>query len=123
MRVQRSEPTSPAKSARASAAGSRLGPAAGSWRSAQAARTSALQSYTRRQMRAKEGVCLVADVGGGVVGFLVGDVRPWEFGEDREVAWVKVVGVDPRHQGSGIGQSLGERPARDLGVSGHVKAC
>ena len=72
-------------------------------------RTSTLQAYVRRQLGAGEGVCLVAAVGETVAGFLVGDVRPWEFGEDREVAWVKVVGVDPRHQGSGLGHLLGER--------------
>ncbi len=43
-----------------------------------------------------------------LVGFLVGEIRPWEFGEDEEVAWIKVVGVDPKHQGQGIGKMLGE---------------
>src|SRR3990172_993023 len=72
-------------------------------------RTSALGRYLRRALRTREGICLVAEVDGEAAGFIVGDVRPWEFGEDREVAWVKVVGVDPRHQGSGLGHLLGER--------------
>jgi len=71
-------------------------------------RTSALQGHLRRQLRAGGGICLVADVAGKPAGFLVGDVAPWEFGEEREVAWVKVVGVDPRHQGLGLGQLLGQ---------------
>ena len=71
-------------------------------------RTSALQRHLRRQLRAGGGVCLVADVAGKPAGFLVGDVAPWEFGEEREVAWVKVVGVDPRHQGLGLGRLLGQ---------------
>src|SRR3970282_963912 len=77
-------------------------------------RTSALQAHLRRQLRAGEGVCLVAEVGGKAAGFLVGDIRPWEFGEDREVAWVKVVGVDPRHQGDGLGGLLGRRFLKEL---------
>ena len=77
-------------------------------------RTSALQAHLRRQLRAGEGVCLVAEVGGKAAGFLVGDIRPWEFGEDREVAWVKVVGVDPRHQGMRIGHLLGERFLKEV---------
>jgi len=72
-------------------------------------RTSTLGPYLRRALRTKEGICLVAEVNGETTGFLVGDVRPWEFGEEREVAWVKVVGVDPRHQGEGMGRILGEQ--------------
>src|SRR3970040_2201591 len=72
-------------------------------------RTSALGPYLRRALRTKEAICLVAELDGETAGFLVGDVRPWEFGEEREVAWVKVVGVDPRHQGGGVGRILGRR--------------
>src|SRR3972149_3301775 len=75
-------------------------------------RTSALQGHLRRQLRAGGGVCLVADVAGKPAGVLVGEVAPWgvggECGEEREVAWVKVVGVDPRHQGLGLGHLLGQ---------------
>jgi len=77
-------------------------------------RTSALGPYLRRALRTKEGICLVAELDGETAGFLVGDVRPWEFGEEREVAWVKVVGVDPRHQGGGVGRILGERFLREM---------
>src|SRR3970282_1903402 len=85
-------------------------------------RTSALQAHLRRQLRAGEGVCLVAEVGGKRAGFLVGDVRPWEFGEDREVAWVKVVGVDPRHQGEGLGRRMGEQFVAELRRKGIRRA-
>ncbi len=77
-------------------------------------RTSALGRYLRQALRTREGICLVAEVDGEAVGFLVGDVRPWEFGEDREVAWVKVVGVDPRHQGEGLGRRMGEQFLKEL---------
>jgi len=77
-------------------------------------RTSALGPYLRRALRMEEGICIVAEVSGQAAGFLIGDVRPWEFGEEREVAWVKVVGVDPRHQGEGLGRMLGERFLKDV---------
>lgn len=51
---------------------------------------------------------LAAEAEGRLVGFLVGEIRPWEFGEDEEVAWIKVVGVDPKYQGQGIGRMLGD---------------
>jgi len=38
--------------------------------------------------------CLVAEEDGGVVGFIVGDVRPWEFGETSEVGWIRAIGVE-----------------------------
>ncbi|HEV8594825.1 MAG TPA: GNAT family N-acetyltransferase [Thermoplasmata archaeon] len=72
-------------------------------------RTSSLGRQLRTTLRERESICLVAEIGGDVAGFLVGDLRPWEFGEDRPVAWVKVVGVDPRHQGGGIGRDLGRK--------------
>jgi len=77
-------------------------------------RTSTLGPYLRRALRTKEGICLVAEVNRETAGFLVGDVRPWEFGEEREVAWVKVVGVDPRHQGEGLGRILGEQFLQEM---------
>src|SRR3990170_6150977 len=77
-------------------------------------RASALGPPLRAMLRAKGGICLVAEVDRRTAGFLVGDVRPWEFGEDRPVAWVKVVGVDPRHQGAGLGHLLGEHFLREL---------
>ncbi len=71
-------------------------------------RVSALQGHLRRLLRGGKGICLIAEVDGAVAGFLVGDVAPWEFGEDRQVAWLKVVGVNPRHQGGGLGKRLGD---------------
>ncbi len=61
---------------------------------------------------------LAADADGKLVGLLIGEIRPWEFGEDEEVAWVKVVGVDPKHQGQGIGKQLGEAFVEKLRAKG-----
>ncbi len=52
-------------------------------------------------------LCLAAEAGSKVVGFLIGEVRPWEFGHE-EIAWIKVVGVDPGQRRRGVGKALGE---------------
>jgi ribosomal protein S18 acetylase RimI-like enzyme len=52
--------------------------------------------------------CLAAEVDGKFAGFVIGDLRPWEFGEEREVGWIKTVGVDPAFQGRGVGKALGD---------------
>jgi ribosomal protein S18 acetylase RimI-like enzyme len=57
---------------------------------------------------------LGAEADGRLVGFLIGEIRSWEFGEDEEVGWIKVVGVDPKYQGRGIGKRLGEAFLRSL---------
>lgn len=73
-------------------------------------RTSALQRNLRDHLdHGDPGSCLVAESEGAVVGFIVGDVRPWEFGEQSSVARIKIVGVDSRWQGRGVGTMLGDR--------------
>ncbi len=83
-------------------------------------RTSSLGRHVREQLRHGDTkACLAAEVDGKFAGFIVGDVRPWEFGEDRDVGWVKVVGVEPAFQGHGVGKALGEallRHFREKGI-------
>src|SRR5262245_49850289 len=50
--------------------------------------------------------CFVAECGGEVVGFMLGEIRVGEFGLEEPTGWIEVVGVDPEHRGKGIGQSL-----------------
>lgn len=52
--------------------------------------------------------CLGAEVDGDLVGFMLGQVRPWEFGIKDQVGWIVALGVDPDHQGKGVGKALGE---------------
>lgn len=64
--------------------------------------------------------CYGADVGGTLVGFVLADVRPWEFGNRAHVGWIISLGVDPGHQHRGIGKLLGDRVLasfRALGVT------
>jgi predicted N-acetyltransferase YhbS len=71
-------------------------------------RTGSLARNLRRRLsKGDRASCLAAVDRGTVVGFIVGEIRPWEFGEDREVGWILVVGVDPLYQGKGIGRLLG----------------
>ena len=73
------------------------------------ARTSSLGKHVREQLkRGYAEACLAAEVDGKFAGFIIGDIRPWEFGEDRDVGWLKTVGVDPAFQGHGVGKALGD---------------
>ena len=65
-------------------------------------------SLTAYLSKGERNACLVAETDGKVVGFLVGDVRTWDFGEDQEVGWIRIVGIDPSFQGHGVGKALGE---------------
>jgi GNAT superfamily N-acetyltransferase len=48
---------------------------------------------------------LVADAGGRVVGFVIGEVRDWEFGS-ASCGWVFAIDVEPGARLRGIGASL-----------------
>ncbi len=60
--------------------------------------------YLRRDPEAS----VVAEVGGEVVGFMLGDLRSGEFGLDEASGWIEVLGIDPDHAGRGIGRAMGE---------------
>lgn len=47
----------------------------------------------------------VAEFKGEVVGFMLGDVRSWEFGQHM-CGWITDVGVDPNYQRMGVGRRL-----------------
>lgn len=72
------------------------------------------------RLLAETTTCFGVDVGGTLAGFVLADVRPWEFGNRSPVGWIILLGVHPRHQKKGIGHLLGERVLsefRRLGVS------
>lgn len=51
---------------------------------------------------------LGAEIDVKLVGFVLAEIRLWEFGRGEKTGWVKVLGVDPEYQGRGIGRKLGE---------------
>jgi len=43
--------------------------------------------------------------GNQVVGFIISEIMTNSFGLDQS-GWIKIIGVHPKHMGTGIGQSL-----------------
>jgi ribosomal protein S18 acetylase RimI-like enzyme len=60
--------------------------------------------YLRRDPDA----ALVAEVGGEVVGFMLGEMRGGEFGLEEQTGWIEVLGVDPEQQGRSVGRHLAD---------------
>ena len=86
-------------------------------------RTGTLARNLRKRLAQPDrGSCLAAVEAGRVVGFIVGEIRPWEFGEEREVGWILVVGVDPDYQGKGVGGMLGASLLRHFRAKGVRRA-
>ena len=50
-------------------------------------------------------LCQVAETEGQVVGFILGDVRGWEYGMPPG-GWIDIMGIDPRFHRRGIGIKL-----------------
>lgn len=51
---------------------------------------------------------VVAESGGKVVGFMLGEVRSGEFGLEEPTGWIEVLGVDPGQRGQAIGRRMAE---------------
>jgi ribosomal protein S18 acetylase RimI-like enzyme len=50
---------------------------------------------------------LGAEIDGKLVGFVIGEVRRWEFGRSEMIGWILILGVHPEYQGMGAGHKLG----------------
>ena len=50
---------------------------------------------------------LGAEIDKKLVGFVIGEVRRWEFGRSEMTGWILILGVDPEYQGMGVGRKLG----------------
>ena len=49
---------------------------------------------------------LVAEIGGKIVGFIIGDASGWEYGVREHIGWIDTIGVDPSVQRIGIAKML-----------------
>ena len=58
--------------------------------------------YLRRDAESSQ----VAEVGGRVAGFMLGEVRGGEFGLDEPTGWIEFFGVDPDARGRDLGSKL-----------------
>lgn len=76
-----------------------------------------LNYYYRRDPEA----CFVAESGGQVVGFMLGEMRGGEFGLEEPTGWIEVLGVDPERQGGGVGRRLADAMLEHFRDSGAVK--
>ncbi len=65
----------------------------------------------------RQRVALAADVDGDVAGFLLADVRAFEFGSEP-CGWILEVGVDPGQARHGIASSLLAEAVRRLRAAG-----
>ncbi|MCA9790841.1 MAG: GNAT family N-acetyltransferase [Candidatus Eremiobacteraeota bacterium] len=61
--------------------------------------------YIRRDPDASQ----VAEVDGKVVGFMLGEIRSGEFGLEKPVGWIEVLGIDPAHRGQSLGRQMAEK--------------
>jgi ribosomal protein S18 acetylase RimI-like enzyme len=61
--------------------------------------------FERVERRSEARFFLVAEAETGVVGFIIGEVRAWEFGSEP-CGWVFAVSVDPKARLGGIGERL-----------------
>ncbi|MCU0559916.1 MAG: GNAT family N-acetyltransferase [Desulfobacterales bacterium] len=62
-----------------------------------------VEEHSRRQ----KDVCLVAEAGGRVVGFMISYILTAGFGMAQS-AWIATMGVDPGFMGQGIGARMAE---------------
>jgi ribosomal protein S18 acetylase RimI-like enzyme len=62
-------------------------------------------------------VGLVAEVRGRMIGYLLGDVRAFEFGSEA-CGWVFAVGVDPGQSRAGVASALLEHGCERFGKAG-----
>ena len=58
--------------------------------------------YIRRDAESSQ----VAEVGGRVAGFMMGEVRGGEFGLEEPTGWIEFFGVDPDVRGRDLGRKL-----------------
>ena len=63
-------------------------------------------------------VSMVAEIGGKVVGFILGEVSGWEFGVPENVGWIDIIGVDPAYQMEGVATRLAKGLINDLRAVG-----
>ena len=65
------------------------------------------QRVVEDHARREDGACVVAEMNGQVVGFMISTILTAGFGMATS-AWIATLGVSPDHMGQGIGAGLAE---------------
>ena len=73
--------------------------------------------FERFGRREEERFFLVAEKAGEFVGFIIGEIRAWEFGSPP-CGWIFALGVDPEYRTCGIGTQLYETICKRFEVVG-----
>jgi ribosomal protein S18 acetylase RimI-like enzyme len=68
-------------------------------------------------VRKDSGFFLVAETGGKIIGFIVSEVRAWEFGSPP-CGWVFAIGVSPEKRELGVGQLMLDEICKRLQQAG-----
>ncbi len=58
--------------------------------------------------------CLVAELEGKVIGFILGEVSGGQFNVPDTVGWISTIGVDPSYQHLGVARKLSQEFVRNL---------
>jgi ribosomal protein S18 acetylase RimI-like enzyme len=58
--------------------------------------------------------CLIAELEGKVIGFILGEVSGWEFGVPDTIGWISTMGVDPDYQHRGVARKLSQEFIKNL---------
>ncbi len=58
--------------------------------------------------------CLVAELDGKVIGFILGEVSGGQFNVPDTVGWISTIGVDPSYQHQGVARKLSQEFVRNL---------
>ena len=62
----------------------------------------------QRHAERKEDLCLVAEINGSVIGFMVSYILTLGFGIEKS-AWIATLGVKPEYMGQGVGKKLSDQ--------------
>lgn len=67
-----------------------------------------LRRELRSQLSETTEFSVGAEAESGIIGYIVGERRSWEFGSPEEVGWIRILGIHPDYQDMGIGRRLSD---------------
>ena len=67
-----------------------------------------LRRELRSQLSETTEFSVGAEAESGIIGYIVGERRFWEFGSPEEVGWIRILGIHPDYQDMGIGRRLSD---------------